>query len=138
MKTSLILDSFALNPKRLFLLDGLGALLSAFFLGVLLANFEEMFGMPPNVLYRLSLLACVLAVYSLCCSFFAVGKWSLLLRVIAIANLLYCCLTIGCLVVFSRHLTLLGIVYFVLEVMVIGVLITIELKGASSVSGRKS
>lgn len=138
MKNAQNLGSFALNPKRLFLLDGLGALLSALFLGVLLANFEEMFGMPPNVLYRLSLLACVFAVYSLWCSFFAVGKWSLLLRVIAIANLLYCCLTIGCVVVFSQHLTLLGIVYFVLEVMVIGVLITIELKVASFVSVGKS
>lgn len=133
-----ILDSLAAHPKKLFLLDGFGALLTAFFLGVLLANFEEVFGMPPNVLYRLSLLACVFAVYSLCCSFFAVGKWHLLLRIIVVANLLYCCLTIGCMLAFSERLTLLGIVYFVQELIVIGVLVAIELNVASSVSGRKS
>lgn len=133
-----ILDSLAAHPKKLFLLDGFGALLTAFFLGVLLANFEEVFGMPPNVLYRLSLLACVFAVYSLCCSFFAVGKWHLLLRIIVVANLLYCCLTIGCMLAFSERLTLLGLVYFVQELIVIGVLVAIELNVASSVSGRKS
>ena len=38
------------TPKHLFLLDCLGALLSAFLLGVALPNFQPIFGMPHTVL----------------------------------------------------------------------------------------
>ena len=40
-----ILDKLSSSPKKIFLLDGLGAALSAFFLGVILVRFETFFGM---------------------------------------------------------------------------------------------
>lgn len=37
MHTIIIFKNISLNARRLFLIDGLGALVSAFFLGILLA-----------------------------------------------------------------------------------------------------
>ena len=47
-----------INPKKLFLIDSLGALISAVMLGLVLTRFEHIFGMPQNVLYFLSFIAC--------------------------------------------------------------------------------
>ena len=43
-----------LNPKKLFLIDGFGAIISAFLLGVVLVKFEEKIGVPVSVLYLLA------------------------------------------------------------------------------------
>jgi hypothetical protein len=45
------------NSKKIFLIDGIGALLSAVFLGVILVKFEESFRMPRTILYLLSSVA---------------------------------------------------------------------------------
>ncbi len=121
------MDNLTSNPKRLFLLDSLGALLTAFLLGVILARFEAHFGMPAKVLYSLSALACVFALYSMVCYFWVRSQWRPFLKAIALANLTYCLLTIGLVVSFYQSLTILGILYFSGELIVIGVLSYIEL-----------
>jgi len=55
------------EPTRLFLIDGYGALLSAFLYMVVLVNFESAFGMPQRELHFLGFLAGVYAVYSFSC-----------------------------------------------------------------------
>jgi hypothetical protein len=121
------IQSFQSNPKRLFLIDGLGALLTAVLLSEVLARFENWFGMPLKTLYFLAFLALVCAIYSLSCYFWAVRNEGFFLKGIAIANLMYCCLTIGLVIALRSTLTLLGITYFVGEVGVISVLLFIEL-----------
>ena len=37
-----------LTPKKLFLIDGIGAVLSAFLLGVVLVKLQSLIGMPTN------------------------------------------------------------------------------------------
>ncbi len=121
-----LLHKLASNPKRIFLIDSLGAFFTAFLLSTILTRLEEEFGMPRKVLIPLSILACVYAIYSLGCYFLVDGKWRPFLRVIAAANLLYCCITIGFLIVFHQSLTILGFVYFIGEIIIISGLAFIE------------
>jgi hypothetical protein len=89
------MNKMTLAPKRLFLMDGLGGMISALLLGVVLARFETTFGMPRKVLYLLSCLACVYAAYSFLNYWRMKENWKPYMQGIAIANSLYCCLTIG-------------------------------------------
>lgn len=123
-----------LKPKRIFLIDGSGAVLTAFLLGVILTRFEANFGMPRKVLYPLSILACFYAFYSIGCYFFVGRNWRPFLKAIAMANLAYCCLTIGLVISLYPSLTVLGLTYFSGELIVIGGLIFIELLAVSKTS----
>jgi hypothetical protein len=91
----LIIDKLASDTKRVFLIDGLGAFFTAFFLIVMLTGFENDFGMPRVMLGYLSLVACMYTAYSFCCYFFVRINWRPYLKVIVIANMMYCCLTIA-------------------------------------------
>ena len=121
-----MLNKLTSNPKRLFLIDGLGALITGFLLGVILTRFEEAFGMPRKVLIPLSILACVYVIYSVSCYFFVSKDWRPFLRVIAIANLIYCCITIVFVILFYQVLTILGLLYFFSEIIIIAGLVCIE------------
>ena len=116
------------NPKQLFLIDGIGALVSAFFLGVILVVFEPLFGMPKGILYWLAAIPCLFALYSFNCYFFLRNYWRFYLKIITIANGCYCCVTIWLMYCHYQSLTLLGVGYFVAELLVLGILIAIELK----------
>ncbi|MGB1207078.1 MAG: hypothetical protein ACPG5B_15640 [Chitinophagales bacterium] len=114
------------NPKHIFLIDGLGALISAFSLGIVLVIFKNYFGMPQNVLHVLAAIACIFAIYSFSCALRMPKIWQLFLKLIAMANFIYCCVTIALLYYFYQKLTILGLIYFVLEIIVIFVLVKIE------------
>jgi hypothetical protein len=122
---------FKINPKYLFLVDSLGALLSAFLLGIVLVEFEPVFGLPARVLHILALIACCFAVYSFFCFVRLKEKWRPFMRIIAIANLLYCALTFIWVLVLHDGLTALGITYFVLEIIIVVTLAIIELRVAA-------
>ncbi len=121
-----------LTPRRVFLIDSIGALLSAILLGIVLVNFEKVFGMPSRVLYFLALLACVFAVYSYWNFRNLKEHWQPYLRAIALANLSYCFLTIGLVIYFSNALTVLGFLYFGLEILVILSLVIFEFRFITS------
>ena len=121
-----------ITPKQLFLVDSFGALLTAFMLGIVLARLESFFGMPRDILYILSLIACVFALYSFICYRFTPVNWPLFLRIIAIANLAYCVLTISCIIYLFQLLTIWGLIYFLLECIVIVVLVSIEWRKAAT------
>lgn len=108
-------------------MDSIGAMLSAFLLGGVLTTFEDSFGMPRPQLYFLACIAVLFAVYSMACYLLAGARWKPLLKVIALANLAYCGLTMGLVIFFFERLTPLGIAYFVGELVVIGVLVGMEL-----------
>lgn len=109
----------SLNPKKLFLIDCLGGVLTALLLGLVLATFETTFGMPRGVLYPLSFMAGTYALYSFVCYRVMPKNWQPYLKIIAFANLAYCCLTLGLIFYFYQQLTVLGIIYFLLEVVII-------------------
>ncbi len=119
------------QPKQLFLIDSVGALISAIMLGLVLTTFEEWFGMPSRALYLLALLAGLFFLYSYSRYRINSERWRPYLKVIAIINLLYCFLTLNLVVYFYSSLTVLGLVYFVGEIVIILALAVIELKTAA-------
>lgn len=128
----LIIIKLTSNPKNIFLLDSIGAFLTAFLLGFILIRFQNAFGIPQKTLYFLSALALTFALYSLCCYYFISSKWNNFLSIIVVANILYCCLTTGLIFYHFQTLTILGLTYFILEIIIIVCLIFIEIKGLKS------
>jgi hypothetical protein len=128
----LIIIKLTSNPKNIFLLDSIGAFLTALLLGFVLVEFQDAFGMPQKTLYFLSALALAFALYSSCCYYFIPSKWNSFLSVIVVANILYCCLTTGLIFYHFQTLTILGLTYFILEIIIIVCLIFIEIKGLKS------
>ena len=120
------------KPRQLFLIDALGALLSAFLLGVVLVTFEPIFGMPVDVLYCLALVAVVFAVFSFFYYLWNPKNWPSFLKIIAISNVIYCAVTMGLVIYLYAQLTALGVLYFILEVLVILSLVRVEWKVADA------
>ena len=123
-----------LTPGRLFLLDVLGACVTAMLLAGILIPFQEFFGLPLSALEVLLLFAVVFAFYSLSCFFFLKKNWQIFLRIIATANGLYCCLTAFFVIFYFERLTVLGLCYFLVEMMIILSLVFLEMKTAYKTS----
>jgi len=128
----IIIYHLASNPKKLFLADGLGAFLTAFLLFVVLRKFNEYSIMPETILTYLSIIAVFIGIYSITCFKLLKENWTPFIIAISIANRLYCILTIGLLLVYQNTLTILGITYFIIEIVIIFGLAYIELEVARS------
>ncbi len=120
-----------INPRKLFLIDCLGAMVSAVMLAVVLPKFESLLGMPSYILHLLALPACAFAVYSLFCFWRTPTNWRPYMRLIALLNLLYCCLTLGLVIYLYPQLTIWGIAYFVGEMTIIAALAMFEFRTAA-------
>ena len=121
------IQKYKLNTRRIFLVDGLGATLTAFMLGGILPIFVEHIGMPEYVLFSLSSIALAFAIYSLSCFFLNVANLRLFLAIIIFCNILYCVLTAALMVLLRETLTVFGLIYFIGEQFVVMALIAIEL-----------
>ena len=119
-----------LSPRKLFLIDGWGAMLSAFMLGIVFVQFEGTFGIPSATLYVLAIFPVLFALFD----FYSYQKNSNSLgrplKIIAILNLLYCCMSIGCAMYHIDTVTILGWVYICVEVLLIVILSLFELRVA--------
>ncbi len=120
-----------LKPRRLFLIDSLGAMLSAVLYGGLLAQFQSTFGLPADIAYGLAVAAGAFAIYSGICYLLNLKKWQPYLKVIAVANLLHCGFTIGLAGIYYQEITLLGILYFSGEWLIVISLALVEWRTAS-------
>lgn len=118
----------ALKPKTIFLVDGLGAVLTAILLMAVVRTFDEYFGMPRPILTLLSIMAIIFALYSFSCFAFSGNNIQKFLRPIIAANLTYSILTSGLVIYFYNRLTFLGVAYFVGEVLIICGLVSLERK----------
>ena len=112
MKFEDLITKAELNPKKLFLIDGFGAILSAFLLGVVLVKFEEIFGIPTSVLYFLATIPIFFVIYDVFC-YQKHLKIGLLLKGIAVLNILYCCISIGLISCHFSSITILGWTYII-------------------------
>ena len=129
-----IINYLTVNPKKLFLIDFLGAILTVFLLNVLIRNFNEYFGMPKEALDFLSIYAMCLFLYSLLCFLFLKKTWTVFIRGISLANLIYCFLTVGLLIVYDSQIKILGMIYFLTEIFIICGLVCIEFKVEMAIS----
>ena len=136
-KLPLLLEKFRSNPRQLFLIDSLGALVTACLTGFVLARFEGIFGIPPKILYTLSFVALLYAVYSILCFSGKPTHWRPLLKAIAFANLIYILISVGLVFLYYPQVSVLGLLYFIGEFLVIGILIYIEFKTAYSDSNSR-
>lgn len=118
--------------KNLFLLDSLGALLSAVVLGFVLTKYEIFFGMPADVLRFLAIIPCVFALYSFLGFLIKTKNERLYLTIIAAANFLYCCLTMFYIYRFYFQLTIWGLSYFIGEIIIVVTLALYELRIAKT------
>ncbi len=124
---------FRFSHRTLFLIDGIGAVISATFLGYILIRFNEYIGMPISVLKFLAAVAKIFAVYSFVNYFLKPKNWRRYLKLIAIANTIYCLITVGFVLYNFQHITILGISYFIGEIIIIVVLVNLELKAARNI-----
>ncbi|MFB9080162.1 hypothetical protein ACFFLS_12285 [Flavobacterium procerum] len=127
------------NPKRLFLIDSAGAFMTALLLFIILRHFSEYFGMPKTVLICLSAAAVSFSIYSVACFLLLKRTRTLFIKIIGIANLLYCVAVIGLVIQYRGLLTIMGTGYFLAETAVICALGFIELSAAEEIkkSGRQ-
>lgn len=121
------------KPKTLFLIDSIGAFLTALLLFVVLRNLTKYFGMPKNTLTILWSAAACLCFYSAVCFLFLKSKWKLYIKIISFANLFYCMLTSGFLFIHNDEITALCLIYFLLEIAIICLLVCIELTVAAKI-----
>ena len=127
MKFEDLITKAELNPKKLFLIDGFGAILSAFLLGVVLVKFEELFGIPTSVLYFLATIPIFFVIYDVFC-YQKCLKIGLLLKGIAVLNMLYCCVSIGLISYHFSSITILGWTYIIVEIILVSFLAMIEFR----------
>jgi hypothetical protein len=127
MKFEDLITKAELNPKKLFLIDGFGAILSAFLLGVVLVKFEEIFGIPTSVLYFLATIPIFFVIYDVFC-YQKHLKIGLLLKGIAVLNILYCCVSIGLISYHFSSITILGWTYVIVEIILVSFLAMIEFR----------
>lgn len=116
------------HPRRLFFVDAVGAFLTAFFLFAILRPFHEHIGMPPMVLAWLAAIALGFFIYSSTCCLLCNRRFRLFIRIIAIANLLYCAATFGLVLFYFPQMTVLGIGYFLIEIVLVLMLVYMEFK----------
>lgn len=114
------------NPKNLFLIDAFGAMLSAFLLGVILVNFEGIFGIPASTLYILAAVPISFALYDFYCYQKSNHQLGPYLKRIAVMNLIYCCFSIGLGLYHQEVIRFWGWFYIVSEVAVITILTLLE------------
>lgn len=107
------------NPKKIFLIDGLGACLSAVLLGVVLVRFEKVFEIPTDTLYFLALLPCLFILYDVYCYRTTNKSIAKPLLGIAFINIANCIVSLGFMVYHSDSMTSLGFGYIILEVIVV-------------------
>lgn len=128
-----LIAHFTQKPKSLFLVDSLGALATAAFLFAIVHHFNEYFGMPGKETTWLSAIAVVFSCYSAACYLFLRAANTPFFRVIGIANLAYCASTIGLLIKYYASLTIVGVTYFLMEILIICALSYIELNVATRI-----
>ena len=113
------IQALAQKPRIAFLLDGGGAVLTALLPLAIVYFFGNIFGIPLRVLYFLSGIACLFALYSFACALMQPAQWRPYLRFISMANLAYGCLTLGLMLYFRTSLSALGAAYFCGEILVL-------------------
>lgn len=114
-----------LNEKNIFLLDGIGAVLSACFTGLILIRYSLFLGISVSMLQTLSLLPAAYAFYSLSCYFFTTKTKAWMLLTIICANLFYCLVSLG-VILLRERITWRGQLLLAAEIIVVLLVVLIE------------
>ena len=104
---------------NIFLIDGLGALITTCLLFFVLIPSAESFGLPEEVFKPMLIAGMVFTVYSTTLYLWKPTMWRTLLKGIALANTSYCVYLVYRLIEHNDQVTALGWVYFIGELLVI-------------------
>lgn len=114
-------------PKKIFLLDGIGAIMTAICLFSMEFVLNLELGMPKIWMRTLIVIAICLSIYSFSSYFITKENWTSILKILSIANLSYCLLTFSLIIVHFKGLSLIAMVYFPLEIIAILILVALEI-----------
>ena len=129
MKT--VIEKVLTRPGLIFVVDGLGAALSAsIFLLLILLDYAHIFGIPKQVLLWLAVLPIGFALFDLSCLVREKFRTTSKIVVIAILNIGYCILSMVLICFHMNSVTSIGWLYFVSEVILVLGLAIFELKVA--------
>ena len=120
---------FTNRNHLLFLVDGVGAMVSALFLLFVLPWFELTGEFPRYIFHVLGIIALAFSSYSLV-NFFLTTQKPFFLRLIAFGNILYGCLSISFVLIYKP--SALTLTYMVLEFIILIFLGIIEIKASKS------
>jgi hypothetical protein len=132
-----VIQKLAQQPKLVFLIDGVGAGISAAVLLAVIQPFPVFWGIPSHVVTALVLPAILLALFSGGCYLFLKNNFGPLIRFVAVANLAYCLLVLVLALQYASVLTIMGKAYTVIELFIIGTLVYLELKVANVCTHKK-
>ena len=116
-----------MSVKQVFLIDGIGAIISAIFLSIVY-YIDQVFAVPGNMYKQLILFPVVFAVYSIICSCIHLSKWKIFLSLIALCNVLYASYSLLLAYQYRNELSLPGILYFISETVIILLIVFVEIK----------
>jgi len=108
-----------LSPRQIFFADALGALLTASIVGILLVRLYIYLNIDKSTLYVLALIALLLFTYSSSMVLYRPVKWQGFMRILSLANGTYCLLTLGMLLYYKYEVTLVAVIYFVAEAILV-------------------
>lgn len=128
MEIDSFLNSLYKNPKKVFLIDASGALISLFSFWCIVYPLENYFTISSSVLLLLSVIAFTLFLYSFSCYMWIKQNWKPYLKTIIILNSLYILFSIGLIFYHFKKGSLFGIAYFILEIVVILAVLFVEIK----------
>lgn len=120
----------SISIKKLFLIDSIGALVTALLTGFILPVFTTEMGIAEIPLRLLSAIAFCYSIYSILCYISQAAHNGRFLTVIAIMNILYAAFSIALLALHSNSVTILGWLYFSGEALILFTLAYVELKKA--------
>lgn len=126
------------QPHKVFLLDGIGAIVSAVLLFGLVGTFEGFFGMPREIIIPLTIIPVLYAIYSFSCFLLLKQRFSRFLKIIGIANLSYCMLTGYFVWMYFPQLSIWAILYFLSETLIVVSIAVFEFKVAATLQHSKS
>lgn len=133
-----IISGLANEPHRLFLIDSVGALLSSFFLFVVMRSFIDLVGVPDNIIIYFSAMAACLWLYSTLCYYLVKKNHAWFIMIMSVANLLYCMVTLVILILCCPQVTTIGKVYFTLEIIIVCTLSLVEVSVAAICNNEKT
>ncbi|MEX1189626.1 MAG: hypothetical protein WED33_10235 [Bacteroidia bacterium] len=114
--------------RNLFLIDAFGALFSSISIGLIIPFFFDGVGLPHLILSSLAIAAFIYSGYSFSCYLFLKNNLKTYLKYIAFSNLIYLLITLFVIVFYYAQISVTGLIYFILEAIIITILVSIELK----------
>jgi hypothetical protein len=125
-----LLHYFSAHPRRLFLLDGTGALLTAATLYGSYRYFDNCFQLPEDVFVMFFYTALYMAVFSFINVANPRNYKVFSLRFIGTANRLYALLTFSISLLYYKELAAIALFYFGVEMLILVLLSAVEFKVA--------